>query len=42
MVLIQNTNIIIDDFRFSASNDNPFYRYIYFLTHMHAGKLKIF
>ena len=35
MVLIQNTNLVVDDFRMHIQN--PFYKYIYFLTHMHAG-----
>lgn len=36
MVLISNTNIIVDEFSFR--NANPLENYIYFLTHMHTGK----
>jgi len=35
MVLISNTNIIVDEFSFR--NNNPLENYIYFLTHMHTG-----
>ena len=37
MVLISFTNIVVDDFNYSKRN--PLKRYIYFLTHMHAGFL---
>jgi metal-dependent hydrolase (beta-lactamase superfamily II) len=38
MVLIHNTNIIVDDF--TQRNKNPWSKYIYFLTHMHADHYK--
>lgn len=38
MVLIKNTNILVDDFE--SSNRNQIYKnYIYFLTHLHSGRL---
>jgi hypothetical protein len=38
MVLINFTNIIVDDFNYAKRN--PLKRYIYFLTHMHSGTLQ--
>ena len=37
MLLISFTNIVVDEFNYGRSN--PFAKYIYFLTHMHSGKL---
>ena len=37
MVLIRNTNILVDDFQYSKRNE-IFKKYIYFLTHLHTGK----
>ena len=34
MVLISNTNIVVDEFGYASRN--PFGRLVYFLTHMHA------
>ncbi|CAG9313598.1 DCLRE1B_1 [Blepharisma stoltei] len=34
MVLIPNTNIVVDGFKHSAELENPFY--VFFLTHMHS------
>ena len=36
---IKNTNFIVDDFRYSRRN-KLFRNYIYFLSHMHGGKIK--
>ncbi len=35
MVLITNTNIVVDDFSYGKAN--PYLKYIYFLTHFHSG-----
>ena len=40
MVLINFTNIVVDDFNYGKKN--PLKRYIYFLTHMHSGEYNIF
>ena len=38
MVLIKNTNILVDDFE--SSKRNQIYKnYIYFLTHLHSGRV---
>lgn len=36
MVLIRNTNILVDDFQYAKRNE-IFKKYIYFLTHLHTG-----
>lgn len=35
MVIISYTNIIVDEF--STARNNPFNKYIHFLTHIHTG-----
>lgn len=35
MVKISHTNVIVDEF--STARNNPFNKYIHFLTHIHTG-----
>ena len=35
MVLLTNTNIIVDEFNYGKVRSS--YNYIYFLSHMHSG-----
>ena len=37
MGLLSNTNIVIDDFMYGKVRES--YGYIYFLSHMHSGKI---
>lgn len=40
MVLLNFTNIVVDDFNYGKRN--PLKRYVYFLTHCHSGEYMVY